>query len=400
MKIQRGKLLLALGGLAVLGAIGYFLWPEPAEVDLAPVTRGPLLVTVDEDGRTRIRQRYVVSAPLSGRLLRVDLRPGDKIEAGKTVLAAIDPTDPALLDQRAQLESEARVKAAEAALRRAEAEAERSRQAEELAHHASSRAAELLKSGGVSQDDFDGAEHRGRMAEEEARAAQFALVISRFELEQARAASLRARPRDGTEPDPWRFTIPSPIDGQVLRVFQESATVVTPGLRLLEVGDPADLEIEIDVLSIEAVKIRPGAKVLIERWGGPQALRARVRRVEPAAFTKISALGVEEQRVWVLADFEGPPEQRQALGDAYQLDASIVVWEGRDLLKVPAGAVFRSGGGWAAFVAVGGRARLRPIKIGQNNGLEAEVQEGLAAGEQVILHPSDRIEDRVRIEPR
>jgi HlyD family secretion protein len=401
MRPGRRKLLIALAGAAGIAAAIFFLLPVPVEVDLAVAGRGPLRVTVDEDGKTRIKDRYVVSAPLAGRLLRIEMRPGDRVEAGKTLLAAVEPTDPSLLDERARAEADARLKAAEAAFQRAGADLERLREGHELARHALEMAKELIQSGNLSQDAYDAAEHGERMAARDLDGARFAVDIAGFELEQARAALLRIRPRaaDGPESS-WRLEILSPIDGQVLRVFQESATVAAPGLRLLELGDPADLEAEIDVLSTDAVRIHPGTKVIIEQWGGERHLRGRVRLVEPAAFTKVSALGVEEQRVWVIADFDDPFEERKTLGDAYRIEARIVIWEGEDVLKVPAGALFRQAEGWAVFVAAAGRARLRRVEIGWNNGLEAEALGGLAAGEQVVLHPSDRIREGVRIVPR
>jgi HlyD family secretion protein len=400
MRLPVRRLLLLLAALVAAGALVYAFLPAPVEVDVAPVTRGPLQVTVDADGKTRIKERYVVAAPLAGRLLRVDLHPGDAVTAGKTPLASIEPADPALLDVRARAEAEARVRAAEAAQDRAEAERGRARQADELARHDRERARQLAASHSASREELERVEHRERMAAEELRSAEFALRIAAFELEQARAALLRTRPDSPGELEDWRLTVLAPIDGRVLRVFQESATVVSPGTRLLELGEPADLEAEIDVLSADAVKVRPGARVLLERWGGDRPLQGRVRVVEPAGYTKISALGVEEQRVWVIVGLTDPPEARAALGDAYRVEARIVTWEGDDVLKAPAGAVFRHGDGWAVFLVRGGRAGLRPVQVGQSNGLETEILAGLEAGDRVIVHPGDRVRDGVVIRPR
>lgn len=397
MKVSFGKLWPYVLGAALVGAIAYGFLPAAVEIDAAPATRGPLRVTVDQEGKTRIKEKYVVSSPLAGRLQRIELRPGDAVVAGKTPLATIEPTDPTLLDARSRAEAEARVKAAEANRKRSLAAVERDQQAYQLAQHAFERAKALIKSKGLAPEDFDRIEHGERVALEALRVAQFGTLIAEFELEQARAALLRTQPRQETSAEAWRFEIRSPITGQTLRVFQESALVVAPGTRLLEVGDPADLECEIDVLSTDAVKIVPGAKVLLERWGGDQPLAARVRVIEPAAFMKVSALGVEEQRVWVIADFVDPLERRKALGDGYRVEARIVIWEKEDVLKVPAGALFRHKGSWAVFVADHGRARLRVLRVGQRNDLEAEILEGLQPGEQVILHPSDRITDGLRI---
>lgn len=385
--------------MALAGLVYLFL-PEPPEVDLATVARGSMQVTVDEDGKTRIRERYVVTTPLAGRMARIELHPGDVVIAGKTLLAAIEPTDPALLNEREQAESDARVNAAEAAGHRARATVGQAKEELELARHHFQRARDLIGSNAISRQDYDAAEHKEAAARDQLNAAEFAVQIADFELQLARAALLRTRPQSPSAPGAWRFELLSPIDGRVLRVFQEDAAVVTPGSRLLEVGDPTDMELEVEVLSTDAVKIAPGAKVWIEHWGDQPPLVARVRLVEPAGFTKVSALGVEEQRVLVLATFVDPYEKRSRLGDAFRVVARIVIWEADDVLKVATGAVFRNGEGWAVFRAQTGRAVLTAIKIGQSNGLESDVLEGIAAGDEVILHPTDRIRDGIRIRRR
>jgi HlyD family secretion protein len=234
----------------------------------------------------------------------------------------------------------------------------------------------------------------------ELKAAQIAIQIADFEVEQAKAALLRTRPFRSGEDEPWRLEIRSPITGRVLRVLQESATVVTPGMPLLELGDPTDLEVVIDVLSTDAVKVAAGAPMLLEHWGGEAPLRGRVRLVEPAAFTKLSALGVEEQRVNVIATFVDPPEKWRALGDAFRVEARIVVWEAADVLKVPAGAVFPHNENKSVFVIADGVARLRQIKSGHSNGLETEVLEGLEPGTEVIVYPGDKVRDGTRVTRR
>lgn len=399
MKVRVGKLVPPIIGLAVTAAIVYGLLPRPIEVDAARVRRGSMRVTVDEDGKTRVKERYVVSVPLAGRLLRIGLHAGDPVERGKTVIAAIEPNEPELLDARAVAQAEARVKAAEAAKERAGPLVDSARARHEIAETTFARLRQLGDKGSVTRQEVDDAEHRLRVATEDARAAKFAAQVAAFELEQARAALIRSRPGGG-DSSAGRFEIRSPIGGRVLRVFQESAAAVAVGARLVELGDPADLECEIDVLSTDAVKIRPGTRAILENWGGDASLEGRVRLVEPAAFTKVSALGVEEQRVNVLIDFVGPLDQREALGDGYRLDARIVVWEGRDVLEVSTGALFRRGADWAVFAVVAGKARLHRVRIGRNNGLDAEVLDGLAEGDRVILHPSDKIDDGTRIVPR
>lgn len=400
MTVTRRRILLVLAALAVVGVIVYAFLPKPVDVDLAPVTRGPLQVTVDEDGKTRIKERYIVAAPLAGRLARITLDPGDEIASGKTLLASIEPPDPALLDARTVAEAEARVRAAEASLARADPAVEAARAELEYSETDLGRIRRLAERTAISAQERDAAELRHRRAVEEYRSATFAQEIARFELEQAQAALLRTNPHSGTNGPPQPFEIHSPIDGRVLRVIQESATVVTPGMELIELGDPSDLEMEIDVLSSDAVKIKPGYAVLVEQWGGNQPLRGVVRVVEPSGFTKISALGVEEQRVNVIVDFTDPHDHWSPLGDNYRVEAKIVIWESPDVLRVPTSALFRHGDSWAVFVHQRGRAVLRPVTIGQRNGLEAEVLDGLDENEQVIIHPSDRIRDGVAVRQR
>ena len=256
---------------------------------------------------------------------------------------------------------------------------------------------ELFPKGAASHQELDEAEHRLRVATEEVKSASFAAQIAEFELELARATLARTRPTQSGNPGVTRFEVRSPVDGQVLRVFHEDEAAVPAGERILEVGSLTDMEVEVDVLSNDAVKIRPGAKAILEHWGSDVALLGRVRLVEPAAFTKVSALGVEEQRVNVLIDIVSPLNERKTLGDAFRVEARIVIWEGHDVLKVPAGALFRHAGGWAVFVVARGQARLRPVHVGATNGLESEVLEGLTENERVVLHPSDRVRDGVTV---
>jgi HlyD family secretion protein len=400
VKLSFQNLLMIAGGLLVLALLVWAFLPQAIDVDVGKVERGTLRVTVDHEGKTRVRERYLVSSPLSGRLQRVTLRPGDRVEASRTVLAVVEPADPALLDVRARTQAEKRVEGAIASRKQAVANLEKARTNHIQARKDLDRADRLLINRTISEHEYDNAVYREHATSAELRAAEFALQIAQFELEQAQAALLHARPRSPGEHEPYRFEIRAPVGGVVLRVFQESETVVEPGARLLEVGDTADLECEIDVLSADAVKIRPGARVLLEQWGGDRPLQGRVRVVERAAFTKISALGVEEQRVWVIVDLTDPVAARATLGDGYRVEARIIIWEGADVLKAPAGALFRRGEEWAVFAVAGGRAVLRPVKVGRSNGMETEILEGLDENEPVILHPSDRIKDGVSVKPR
>jgi HlyD family secretion protein len=391
----------------VVGGLGFAFWPEPIDVDLAKVERGSLQVTVDEDGKTRSREKYVVSAPLVGRLLRINMEAGDPVVAGKTLLATIEPRDPDLLDARAVAQAEARVKAAEATLKKMEPMFEEVRAAQAFAEAELTRARKAALSNAVSKSELENAEYVFRQKSEEMRSTRIQEEIARFELEQAEAALLRTKPRDSDAADSapngngsWTFTIYSPISGRVLRVLQESTAVVNAGTPLLELGDPLDLEVEIDVLSRDAVKIQPGGPVMLEHWGGDKPLLGRVRLVEPSGFTKISTLGVEEQRVNVIVDFVDPPDARTALGDGFRVEARVVIDEANDVLKVPTSALFRVGDASAVFQVVDDTVHEQLVKIGRQNGLEAEVLAGLSAGDQVVVHPSDQIENGVKVRQR
>lgn len=394
------KAIPVLVALGIAAALAYAFWPKPLPVDIETVSQGPLTVTVDEEGKTRIKERYIVSAPLAGQLRRITLDPGDAIEAGKTLLAVIEPGDPALLDDRAIAEAEARVRANDAAVSQAQTSIQRARVALEYAQSDHKRARVLHERKQVTQEQLENAELLVRTRTEDLKAAEFALQIAQFELEQARAALLRARPNPSASADQSAFEIRAPINGRVLRVFQESAGIVTPGTQLIELGDPRDLEVEIDVLSSDAVKIRPGDRVIFEHWGGEQPLEGKVRLVEPAGFTKVSALGVEEQRVNVMADFVDPYEKREPLGDAFRVEARIVVWQGAGVTIVPASALFRQGDDWVVYRVNDARAHLTKVKIGHANANGAEVLAGLKAGDRVVTHPSDKITDDAKVVQR
>jgi HlyD family secretion protein len=400
VKTFRRRLVQLLFGLLAAGLLAYSFWPRPIEVDVAQASRGSLRVTVDEDGKTRIKERYVVSAPLAGRLQRINLRAGDPVIAGKTLLAVIEPGDPSLLDERSRAEAEARVKVAEAARKQAVPKLERARVAHELSIRELRRIRQMAIGRETTYQELEAAEHKERMTQEDMKAAQFAQQIADFELDLARAALTRTQPRSPGDADNWRFEVRAPVSGRVLRVFQESSTNVTPGKELLEVGDPGDLEIEVDVLSSDAVKIAPGAKVILEHWGGDQPLLGQVRLVEPSGFMKRSALGVEEQRVNVIIDFVDPPEKRRRLGDAYRVEARIVIWSADNVLKVPSGSLFRRGDDWSVFTVENGRAQLRRVAVGRSNALETEITSGLEEGAVVILHPGDKIQPGSRVLPR
>lgn len=384
--------------LAVVGAIILAMMPQPISIDTAEIRRVPLVVTISDDGKTRIRERYVVSAPLSGRLVRIKLNPGDEVVAQESLLTNIEPTESTLLDPRAIAQAKARVNAAEARLNRAKPQLDSASVALNHAETEMGRLQELVDRKAGSQQALDLQNVAFRKAGHDYEAATFEIEIAKFELDVAKAALTRT----GTDASAngWVFPVKSPISGRVLRVFQESSTVVSAGERILEVGDPSDLEIEIDVLSTDAVRVTPGARVMLDQWGGDEPLAGRVRLIEPSAFTKISALGIEEQRVNVIIDFTDKSDVRPTLGDGYRVEASIVEWESSDVLTVPTGAVFRSGNDWAVFVVRGNRATLTLIKLDHRNDDAAEVIDGLKEGDRVILYPGDRVEDGIAVVER
>jgi HlyD family secretion protein len=387
MKHSKSRITWSVVGLLILGIIIWAFVPKPVEVDVARVERGPLQVTVDHEGKTRVKERYVVSAPLGGWMRRIPWKAGAEVEAGKTLLAVIEPSDPALLDARTIAQSEARVKAADAAKAQSTADLDRAQAAEELSKSDLQRASTLFAQGALSQQELDTAQERAHAAAQSVKAAQYAVQIAGFELEQARAALLRVRPETAGGTETGDFNIFSPVSGRVLRVSQESATAVTPGMPLLEVGNPTNLEIVVDLLSSDAVKVQSGAKMLLEHWGGDQPLAARVRLVE-------------EQRVNVIGDFVSPLEQWSALGDAFRIEARIVTWEGENMLQVPSSALFRGDNSWAVFRVMNGRANVCPVKTGHGNGLESELLEGLSMGDRVVVHPGDKMKDGVRVTVR
>ena len=398
MTFSRRSLLYAIPAVLIAALLWYAFAPPAAEVNVATVTRGKLEVTVNEDGKTRIKERYVVSTPLAGELLRVDLHAGDPVQAGETLLAVIEPGDPSLLDVRAIAEAEARVKAAEARQLHARTQLDRARATKTYAQTEHDRAERLLPKKAVTEEAYSSAVHLLRTATEDERAAEFAVRIADFELQQAQAALTRTQPSD--QIPVGSFEIRSPVNGEVLRVFQESAAMLPGGTRLMELGDRTDLEVEIDVLSSDGVRVPIGAKVYLDHWGSTRPLLARVRVVEPQAFLKVSALGVEEQRVNVIADFVDPPGARERLGDAYRIEARIVIWEGENVLKVNAGALFRKRGGWAVYRIVNGRAKLTDVEVGRTSGIETEIIAGLDENDQLVAYPSDQVRDGVRVTPR
>jgi HlyD family secretion protein len=367
-------------GLALIAALALGLRPKPAPVETALAATGPLRATVSEEGKTRIKQRYVVSSPVTGQLRRVPFKPGATVAAGD-VVAVIEPMASSPLDTRSRALAEARRDSAVATL-------EKTRAAHALAVSELKRVQRMFDAGTVSPQDIENAQLRETTASREIVAAEGALRAAVAELAVV-----------GPDTVPALIEVRAPVAGRVLHVFQESERPVTAGTALLDAGDPADLEVVIELLSRDGAALAPGARVELEQWGGPKPLEARVRLVEPAAFTKISALGVEEQRVNVVADIITPVAERAALGDNFRVEARVIVWETENTLKVPVSALFRRGGESAAYVVRGGKAVLVPVEAGRSSGSEVQVLKGLTASDEVILYPGDRVSDGQRVKP-
>jgi HlyD family secretion protein len=385
-------------GLVLAAVVALAVWafrPAAVPADFVAVERGDLEVTVNEEGRTRVRDRFVVSAPLPGRMRRIELEPGDPVTARKTVVAQFEPADPALLDVRTRAELEARVKAAEAAVGGARAERDRVQAELKFAESDLLRSRKLVAEKVIAPREMEAVERQAETLRRALQSAEFAIRTSEYQLQVARAGLLQSRGGQGR-------TIPlySPVDGVVLRLVQESEAVVPTGQPLLEIGDVADLEIVSDLLSSAAVRVEAGQPVRIEQWGGEGTLHGRVRRVEPSGFTKISALGVEEQRVNTIIDFEGPPNDRRNLGDGYRVEVRIIVSSRQNVLKVPTSSLIRHGSDWAVYVVQDDRASRRVVQLGQRNGLEAEVTGGLNGDERIIAYPSDSVADGVKVVAR
>jgi len=386
--------------LALALALAWLFRPAAVPVDLVAVDRGPLVVTVSDEGETRVRDMYVVSAPVPGRMRRIELEAGDEVVADSTVVARIEPSDPSFLDVRSAAEARAGVDAAAAARTHAAAQVRRAQAELDFARAEFERMRALARSHTVSENELDSAQRRARTAEAALAEAEAERKMRESEYQVARARLLSPSAARASVADCDCVSVFSPVSGRVLRVVTESEGVVQSGTPLIEVGDPDQLEVVVDLLSADAVRVQGGQHVIIEAWGGEQPLEGKVRRIEPFGFTKVSALGIEEQRVNVVIDITTPRERWARLGHGYRVEPRIVLWESADVLRVPLSALFRHGQQWAVFVEREGRAQLRPVEIGQGNGLEAEVLQGLERGERVVLHPGDRVSQGARLAER
>jgi HlyD family secretion protein len=391
-------MVLAAIAVAIAAGLVYGFRPQPVSVDVATAMRQPLQVTVEQEGKTRVVDRYVVASPVAGYTRRINLDVGDSVRQGQA-LAWLEPRRSDVLDARRQAEARAHVAAAEARLNAAQQRVEAAQADAELAKTELARIRQLRAENNTSQGDEDRALAAMRRTEAEQRSAQFAAKVAQHELDAARTALqyAGAAPGGGTLE---HVVIRSPVMGRVLKIQHQSEGPVDVGEPLLEIGNPRTLEVEIDVLSADAVRIQSGTPVLFERWGGEQPLRGAVRTVEPTGFTKISALGVEEQRVWVIADITSPPDEWERLGDGYRVEASFILWEENDVLQIPDSALFRDGENWSVFTVRDDQAVKQAIEVGQRNGISAQILTGLQAGDEVITHPDDKISNGVVVQRR
>ncbi len=385
--------------LLVAGLAAAF-WPRALAVDLATVEAGPMQLTVRDEGETRVVDVFVLSAPIAGRLKRIELEPGDAVVRGETIVAEIEPTDAALLDPRSEAEARAQLSAAESAATLAAAEFEKAEAELAFARSEVERSRELARDGTLSLRDLEADETTLKARVAALAVSQATLQVRKFELERVRAQLLSPEELQSRRESCGCVHLTSPVDGRILRVLRESEGVVPAGSDLVEIGNPSQLEIVVDLLSMDAVRIEAGQKAFIENWGGERRLDARVRRVEPFGFTKVSALGSEEQRGNVVLDITSPVEDWSRLGHGYQVDVAIVLWEGESVLKVPLTALFRDGQDWAVFVRREGRAVMQRVEIGHRTATEAEIRAGVEASDEIVVYPGEGIGEGVRIAGR
>jgi HlyD family secretion protein len=392
MAIPKRILVAGVGGAAVVALLAWAFAPRPVEVETAIVATGAFEQSIEEDGRTRLKDRYAVSAPAAARLVRIALREGDRVNAGDTV-ATLLPLMSAMVDERSSREAAARLQAARAGVQRAAARVERTRIAVDEAQLELHRTERLVREGYLSTSRLDSAKLAREGAARDQEAARAEHEMAAHEQALAAAALLPASPVQAGQP----LAVRAPVDGVVLRVAQPSEATLPAGTVLLEVGDPRRMEVVAELLTTDAVQAQPGRRAVIERWGGPP-IEGRVRRVEPAAFTKVSALGIEEQRVKVLVDFDAPPQAWALMGDGFRVTVRVVTQSVDRAVLVPIGAVFPfADGGTAVYRVEGGRARLQPVELGGRNGSEAWIRGGLQPGQAVILYPPPAVADGQRV---
>lgn len=397
MKTYRWWIIIAVVAVVVL-LIAYGFLPKAVPVDAVKAGRGQMMVTVDEEGKTRVKEKYVISTPVSGFMRRIRLEAGDTVKKGQVVVE-LEPLRSSVLDPRSRAEAEAAVLAADAALKATEENSQRAAAEAEYAKANLVRIKKLFDQGYVSKDEMEHAETEAKRTEAGRLSSEAGVKVARFELDKARSV-LQYSADEGGVNRGRAVALRSPVNGRILKLHRESEGVVNSGEALIEIGDPDNLEVRVEVLSADAVKIKHGTPVIFKRWGGEPVLSGMVRVIEPAGFTKISSLGVEEQRVVVIADITSANEGKKSLGDGYRVEASFVIWEGKDVLQIPASALFRKGDAWAVFVIKNKKAQLQQVETGRRNGLTAEILSGLTEGEEVITHPDDSIKEGTRVRKR
>jgi len=396
--LVRRRIFIITVAVIIVLAVAYGFMPKPLPVDVAQVLRGPMRVTIDEEGKTRVRDRFVISAPVAGYLRRIELEVGDPVKRGQ-VVAELEPLRSSVLDPRARAEALAAVSSAQAGLHAAKENAHAAESAAEYAKKNFERQKKLFGMGYIARDTIEQADADAKRTEASLLSAEAAVKVARSDLERAQSL-LGHSAAEGAADRERIVAVRAPAAGRLLKLHHESEGVVNSGDPIIDTGDPEKIEVKVEVLSADAVRIKTGTPVLFERWGGAEPLSGAVRIVEPAAFTKVSSLGVEEQRVLVIADITSLPETWKRLGDAYRVEASFIIWEGRDVLQVPASALFRKGEGWAVFIYENRRARLKEVIVGHRNGLVAEIVSGIAEKEMVITHPDELIKDGSRVRLR
>jgi len=401
MPRTRSRPVLITSAAILLGAaLTFAFWPQPTMVDIGEVSIGPMQVTIDEEGRTRVRNAYMISTPVTGRLLRVTVEPGDTVKQWQTVVAQMLPANPVALDQRSREQARSAVAVAEASLRLARTELKRTAAERELANSQLQRVQQLRQNNSVSETELERATRDVKTAQAAFESAEATIQVRQAELHSAQIQLTVFANQQSTESEhTTHIPILSPSSGQVLRLVQQSETTLPAGTPIMEIGNvDNDLEVLVELLSTDAVQVTPGAPVLIEKWGGRDALDAVVERIEPWGFTKFSALGVEEQRVNAILRFVDPPPA--GLGHGFRVEARIITWENEKTLIVPSSALFRNGDQWSVFLVENGIAKQRNININHNNGVQAEVLDGLKSGDNVILYPASELDDGMRITQR
>lgn len=394
------KIILAVAGIALLV---FAFMPEPVKVDMATVEKGDLLITMEGEGKTRIHDIYVVSTPVDGRVTRIESEPGDIVIAGKTVIANMYPANPQFLDKRSETQAKADVEGARAALALANARVKQVKAQLEFDLSDLKRTQELYKKKSVSQAGLERAELglKTLKAELETVQSNQRVMVSRLEVAKVRLLQPEAGElATGQLEDHCQICVHSPVDGRVLRILHKSESIVPVGTALVEIGDPSNLEVNIEMLSTNAVRVKVGDQALIKRWGGSEDISARVRVIEPSGFTKISALGVEEQRVNVILSFTDPIEKWQALGDAFRVEAAIIIDRADNVVKIPLSALFRYNEIWSVFKVVDGTVVLQTVEVARRNDRFAEIKNGLEVGEQIITHPGNSVEGGIRVVKR